>query len=69
MIMPTLLLWGITEQHGLTARVPDARFAWGMLLACGISVMAAFVGYRASDRLARRRKVKLSAYLADPSLG
>jgi hypothetical protein len=68
-ITPTLLLWGITEQHGLTHRLSDGRYAWGMLLACGISVIAAIIGYRGSGRLARRRRLKLSAYLADPSLG
>jgi len=68
-ITPTLLFWGITEQHGLTHRVSDARFAWGMLLACGISVIVAIIGYQGSARLARRRREKLSTYLADPSLG
>ncbi len=60
---------GITEQHGLSHRLSDARFAWGMLLACGLSVIVAIIGYRGSARLAGRRKEELSAYLADRSLG
>jgi len=66
---PTLFLWGITGQHGLTSRLSDAEFAWGTLLACGLSVIGVVAGHRVGERWARRRKVALSAYLADPSLG
>ncbi|MGP0031996.1 MAG: hypothetical protein ACLPVF_16010 [Acidimicrobiales bacterium] len=69
MVTPTLLLWGIAGQHGLRQRLSDSHFAWGLLLACAISVVVAVIGYRGSGQLARRRKAKLSAYLADPSLG
>ena len=69
LITPTLLLWGITEQHGLTHRVSDPLYAWGMLLACGLSVVVAVGGHRVGERWARLRKAKLLAYLGDPSLG
>ena len=68
-ITPTLLLWGVSAQQGLTGRLSDGEFAVGMLLACGLSTIGAVLGLRASGRLARRRQVMLAAYLADPSLG
>ena len=68
-ITPTLLLWGISAQNGLTGRLSDGEFAWGVLMACGLSITAAVLGHRAGARWARRRRAKLSAYLADPSLG
>jgi len=68
-ITPTLLLWGISAQNGLTGRLSDGEFAWGVLLACGLSLVGAVVGLRVSERWARRRRVKLSAFLEDRSLG
>jgi len=68
-ITPTLLLWGISAHNGLTARLSNAEYAWGVLMACGLSLAGAVFGQRAGARWARRRKVELSAYLADPSLG
>lgn len=68
-ITPTLTLWGISAQNGLTGRLSDGEFAWGVLLACSLSVTAAVLGQRAGARLALRRQEALSAYLADPSLG
>ena len=69
LITPTLLLWGISAQSGLTGRLSDGEFALGVLMASGLSITAAVFGSRAGARWARRRKTKLSAYLADPSLG
>ena len=68
-ITPTLTLWGISAQNGLTGRLSNGEFAWGVLLACGLSVTASILGQRAGARLALRRKEMLSVYLADPSLG
>jgi hypothetical protein len=66
---PTVALWGVTAQHGLTARLSDAEFAEGIALACGLSVVGAVLGHRIGDRWARRRHETLRTYLADPSLG
>jgi len=68
-ITPTLLLWGISAQNGLTGRLSDGELAWGVLMACGLSITGALLGQHAGARWARRRKAKLSTYLADPSLG
>ena len=69
LITPTLLLWGISAQSGLTGRLSDGEYTLGVLMACGLSLSAAFFGQRAGTRWACRHKKKLSAYLADPSLG
>jgi len=68
-ITPTLLLWGISAQKGLTGRLSDGEYALGVLLACGLSLTGAVFGQRAGARWACRRRTRLSAYLADPSLG
>jgi len=69
LITPTLALWGVSAQNGLTGRLSDAELAGGMLMACGLSVSVAVLGQRAGARLALRRQEALSAYLADSSLG
>ena len=68
-ITPTLTLWGISAQNGLNGRLSAAEFAWGVLLACGLSITAAVLGQRAGSLWAHRRKETLSVYLADASLG
>ena len=68
-ITPTLLLWGISAQNGLTGRLSDGEYALGVLMACGLSLIGAVFGQRAGARWAFHRKKRLSAYLADPSLG
>ena len=68
-ITPTLLLWGISAQNGLTGRLSDGEYALGVLMAYGLSLIGAVFGRRAGAAWVFRRKKKLSAYLADPSLG
>jgi hypothetical protein len=68
-LAPSLALWGVFAQHGLSAKLSDGEFAWGILIACALSVVGAVGGHRVGERWARRRKAELSAYLADPSLG
>jgi hypothetical protein len=68
-LAPSVALWGAFAQNGLNAKLSDAEFGWGILIACGLSVAGAFGGHRLGERWARRRKTELSAYLADPSLG
>ena len=38
-ITPTLLLWGISAQNGLTGRLSDGEYALGVLVACGLSLI------------------------------
>ena len=68
-ITPTLLLWGISAQNGLTGRLSDGEYALGVLMACALSLIGAVFGQRIGARWAIHREKKLSAYLADPSLG
>jgi hypothetical protein len=68
-LAPTLALWGVFAQHGLNAKLSDGEFAWGILVACVLSVIGSIGGHHLGYRWARRRKADLSAYLSDPSLG
>jgi len=68
-LVPTLALWGLLAQHGLSAPLSDAEFAWGILIACALSVIGSIGGHRLGERWARRRRAQLTAYLSDPSLG
>ena len=68
-ITPTLLLWGISAQNGLTGRLSDSEYALGVLMACGLSLIGTVLGHRVGVRWAVHRKQRLSAYLGDPCLG
>ncbi len=68
-ITPTLLLWGISAQNGLTGRLSDSEYALGVLMACGLSLIGTVLGHRVGARWAVHRKQRLSAYLGDPCLG
>ncbi len=69
LMVPSLLLWGFTSKHGLTQRLPDRDLGWGVALACAISVVCSVGGHHLGGRLARRRRTKLVAFLADPLSG
>jgi hypothetical protein len=66
---PTLLLWWLFSAHGLTAKLPDKDYAWGVLLACVLAAGATYGGHRYGAVLARRRQGKLRTYPADPARG
>ena len=68
-ITPTFTLWGISAQYGLTDRLSDAEFGWGVLLACGLSVTAAILGSTRRGAMGPLRKESLSVYLAMPRSG
>ncbi|HXX90624.1 MAG TPA: hypothetical protein VEI83_10425 [Acidimicrobiales bacterium] len=68
-MLPSLAFWSIFAKHGLQSRLSDGEYALGMLIACVLAVAGSIGGHRLGERLARRRKAKLSAYLADPSHG
>ena len=68
-LVPSLLLWSAFAQHGLDGKLSDAEFAWGILVACGLSMLGTIAGHRMSWRFARRRRTALAAYLADPTRG
>ena len=69
LMAPSLLLWSVFSAHGLDARLPDADYAWGVLLGCALSAAATVGGHRYGVVLAGRRAARLRAYLGDPSRG
>lgn len=66
---PSLLVWGLTSTHGLSQKLPDNDLGWGVALACVVAALCSFGGHRAGSWLARRRRARLLAFLADPTLG
>ena len=69
LMAPSLLLWGLTSPHGLTRKLPDNDLGWGVALACAMAAVATVGGHWVSIRLARRRRVRLLAFLADSTRG
>jgi hypothetical protein len=68
-MLPSLLLWGLTSTHGLSQKLPDHDLGWGVALACAVAAACSFGGHRFGAWLARRRRDSLLAFLADPSGG
>ncbi len=68
-MVPSLLLWGLTSTHGLSQKLPDRDLGWGVALACAVAAVCSFGGHRLGARLAHRRRDKLLAFLADPTRG
>jgi len=64
--VPSLLLWW---SEGRGGRITDRQFAAGLLLTAVLAAVAWPAGHRAGARLARRRRERLTAYLADPTQG
>jgi len=68
-MLPSLAFWSLFATHGLQSKLSDGEYAVGMLIACVLAVAGSLGGHRGGERLARRRKAELSAYLSDPSNG
>ena len=66
---PTLLVWGLTSKSGLSKQLPDNDVGLGIALACGIAIVAVYLGQRISLRIIARRRAGLVAYLSDPQRG
>jgi hypothetical protein len=69
MLTPSLLLWGFTSQHGLSARLPDHDLGLGVAVACAIALVCSVGGQRLGVWIAQRRRAKLVAFLSDPVRG
>ena len=69
LMAPSLLLWGFTSTHGLSQKLPDQDFGWGVALACGIAIVCSVGGHRVGGWLAQRRRAKLLDFLGDPTRG
>ena len=67
-VLPAYGLWAVTGD-GLRGHIGDGRFALGVLLTVGTSVVMWIGGLWGSGRLARRNRDALAGYLADPLRG
>ena len=68
-MLPSLLLWGLTSTHGLAQKLPDHDLGWGVALACVVAAVCSFGGHRFGAWLAHRRRDALGTFLADPTQG
>ncbi len=68
-MVPSLLLWGLTSTHGLTQELPDDDLGWGVALACAVAGVCWFGGHRLGAWMVRRRHAELLAFLTDPGRG
>jgi hypothetical protein len=69
LLSPTLLIWGLTAESGLSKKLPDNDLGLGIALACVIALAAAYLGQRVSIHIIARRRDHLMAYLSDPQRG
>ncbi len=69
MLVPSLLIWGFTAPHGLTAKLPDRDFGVGVAVACAVALVFSVGGQRLGIWFARRRRATLADFLSDPVRG
>ena len=69
LMIPSLLLWGFTSVHGVSAKLPDHDLGLGVALACAVAVASSFGSHRLGVWMAQRRRARLLAFLADPARG
>jgi hypothetical protein len=69
LMTPSLLLWGFTSPHGLSAKLPDHDLGLGVALACAVAILCSFLSHRRGVTMAQRRRAKLLAFLAGPARG
>jgi hypothetical protein len=68
-ITPSLVLWSMLSENGLSSRLPTSHFAGGVALAAIVSMAAFYGGYKVGLRLIRQRQEYLRSYLSDPDRG
>ena len=69
LLLPSLAFWAAFAEDGLNSRLSGGVYALGMLIACFLALAGSLGGHRVGERIARRRKPELSAYLSDRSRG
>lgn len=69
LMIPSLLLWGFTSVHGVSAKLPDHDLGLDVALACAVAVASSFGGHRLGVWMAQRRRARLLAFLANPARG
>ena len=63
--LPSIALWSALG----AARISDAQFVWGLLLAAAVAAVAWPLGHHYGVRMAVHRRDRLTAFLTDPSRG
>jgi hypothetical protein len=66
---PTLALWGLLSEHGLSQKIPDRDLWWGVAVACIVSAVCWVGGHRGGTWFIKRRRAELVDFLGDPSRG
>lgn len=69
LMIPSLLLWGFTTVHGVSAKLPDHDLGLGVALACAVAAATSYGSHRRGARIAQHRQAALLAFLADPTRG
>jgi hypothetical protein len=69
LMIPSLLLWGFTTVHGVSAKLPDHDLGLGVALACTVAAATSYGSHRRGARIAQHRQAALLAFLADPTRG
>jgi hypothetical protein len=69
LMIPSLLLWGFTSVHGVSAKLPDHDLGLGVGLACAVAVASSYGSHRLGVWMAQRHRARLLAFLADPARG
>jgi hypothetical protein len=69
LITPSLVMWSMLSDQGLTEKLPTTNFAGGIALAAVLSMGVFFGGHRTALRIVRRRHDQLQDYLRDPDRG
>ena len=69
LMTPSLLLWGFTSPHSLSAKLPDHDLGLGVGLACAVAIVCSLVSHRGGVKMAQRRLARFLVFLADPAQG
>lgn len=69
LMVPTLLVWGVTSKHGIGHKLPDRDFGLGIAVACAVSIACCMGGHRLATLITSRRRERLVTFLADAGRG
>jgi hypothetical protein len=50
LMTPSLLLWGFTSPHSLSAKLPDHDLGLGVAPACAVAIVCSLVSHRRASR-------------------
>jgi hypothetical protein len=69
LMIPSLLVWGFTSVHGLSAKLPDHDLGLGVGIACAVAILCSFASHRRGVQMTQRHRARLLAFLGDPTRG